>query len=55
MDLQSPYGQRLRHQRAPGVCGYHRVWFSLVTLRSTRPTPSPRIPHDRQLDADDIA
>ena len=34
VDLQSPYGQRLR-QNAPGVCRYHRVWFSLVTLRST--------------------
>jgi len=34
VDLQSPYGQRLL-QHAPAVCGYHRVWFSLVTLRST--------------------
>lgn len=34
VDLASPYGQRLRHN-APALCGYHRVWFSLVTLRST--------------------
>ena len=34
VDLESPHGQRLR-QHAPGVCRYHRVYFSLVTLRST--------------------
>ena len=34
VDLASPHGQRLR-QNAPGVCHYHRVWFSLVTLHST--------------------
>ena len=33
VDLASPYGQRLR-ENAPGVCGYHRVYFSVVDLRS---------------------
>lgn len=34
VDLESPYGQRLR-DNAPGVCHYHRVYFSVVALRST--------------------
>ena len=34
VDLESPYGQRLRDD-APGVCHYHRVYFSVVDLRST--------------------
>lgn len=34
VDLESAYGQRLRRD-APGVCGYHRVYFSVVDLRST--------------------
>lgn len=34
VDLESPYGQRLRSD-APGVCGYHGVYFSVVDLRST--------------------
>lgn len=34
VDLASPYGQRLR-QNAPGVCRFHRVYFSAVDLRST--------------------
>lgn len=34
VDLASPYGRRLRDS-APGVCGYHRVYFSVVDLRST--------------------
>ena len=34
VDLASPYGQRLR-EHAPGVCGFHRVYFSVVDLRST--------------------
>ena len=34
VDLESPYGQRLRRD-APGVCHYHRVYFSVVDLRST--------------------
>ena len=34
VDLDSPYGQRLR-RTAPGVCRYHRVYFSVVDLRST--------------------
>lgn len=34
VDLESPYGQRLR-DNAPGVCAYHRVYFSVVDLRST--------------------
>ena len=34
VDLESPYGQRLRRD-APGVCRYHRVYFSVVDLRST--------------------
>ena len=34
VDLESPYGQRLRDD-APGVCRYHRVYFSVVDLRST--------------------
>lgn len=34
VDLESPYGQRLR-ENAPAVCGYHRVYFSVVDLRST--------------------
>ena len=34
VDLASPYGQRLRRD-APGVCHYHRVYFSVVDLRST--------------------
>ena len=34
VDLASPYGQRLR-DNAPGVCAYHRVYFSVVDLRST--------------------
>ena len=34
VDLESPYGQRLRDS-APGVCHYHRVYFSVVDLRST--------------------
>ncbi len=33
-DLSSPFGQRMR-QRAPSVCGYHRVYFSAATLDST--------------------
>ena len=34
VDLESPYGQRVRLD-APGVCHYHRVYFSIVDLRST--------------------
>ncbi len=34
VDLESPYGQRLRRDAA-GVCHYHRVYFSVVDLRST--------------------
>ena len=34
VDLDSPYGQRLRGS-APGVCHYHRVYFSVEDLRST--------------------
>ena len=34
VDLESPYGQRLR-KNAPGVCRFHRVYFSVVDLRST--------------------
>ena len=34
VDLESPYGRRLR-RGAPGVCRYHRVYFSVVDLRST--------------------
>ena len=34
VDLESPYGQHLR-ANAPGVCRYHRVYFSTVDLRST--------------------
>lgn len=34
VDLSSPYGRRLRDD-APGVCAYHRVYFSVVDLRST--------------------
>lgn len=34
VDLASPYGQRLRAE-APGVCAYHRVYFSAVDLQST--------------------
>lgn len=34
VDLASPYGRRLRDS-APGVCAYHRVYFSVVDLRST--------------------
>ncbi len=34
VDLESPYGRRLRRD-APGVCRYHRVYFSVVDLRST--------------------
>ena len=34
VDLESPYGRRLRRD-APGVCHYHRVYFSVVDLRST--------------------
>ena len=34
VDLESSYGQRLRLD-APGVCRYHRVYFSVVDLRST--------------------
>ena len=34
VDLASPYGRRLR-DNAPGVCAYHRVYFSVVDLRST--------------------
>ena len=34
VDLESPYGQRLRSD-APGVCHCHRVYFSVVDLQST--------------------
>ncbi len=34
VDLASPYGRRLR-DNAPGICAYHRVYFSVVDLRST--------------------
>ncbi len=34
VDLESPYGRRLR-DNAPGVCRYHRVYFSVADLRST--------------------
>jgi len=34
VDLESPYGQRLRDD-APGVCHFHRVYFSVVDLQST--------------------
>ena len=34
VDLESPYGQRLQ-RNAPGVCRFHRVYFSVVDLRST--------------------
>ena len=34
VDLESPYGRRLRRD-APGVCHHHRVYFSVVDLRST--------------------
>ncbi|MYD06534.1 MAG: hypothetical protein F4X07_06155 [Acidimicrobiaceae bacterium] len=34
VDLESPYGQRLR-DNAPGVCHFYRVYFSVVDLQST--------------------
>ena len=34
VDLESPFGQRLRSD-APGVCHFHRVYFSVVDLQST--------------------
>ena len=34
VDLESPFGQRLR-SNAPGVCHFHRVYFSVVDLQST--------------------
>lgn len=34
VDLESPFGQRLR-SNAAGVCHFHRVYFSVVDLQST--------------------